>query len=544
MIKVMIVDDEIWVRESLKLAIEWEKYGFCIVAEAENADEATELFPTVLPDIVITDIRMGDTDGLDFLKTLYEKKPEIVRIILSGYRDFDYAQRAIQNGVSAYLVKPIDDDDLLRVLLAAKEKIENLQKKADKPRLFDEQFINISKTYLQKLCLGEFHDTKQIAESLAYFGVLFPQDPFYLAYIKPDPNKTDMAFPATNMLEKSVSDAINRYRKHSPYSTEVFSLPDATFVLLISVTGEKGLNFSPLFLLNTMQSIQSDVHDCTVSIGLSETHTGLDSLPVAFDEASSALKNAVSQNGKNLVYCGNTKCFDSVGEWKTLDSQKIIQAINDVDYEKCTHLLHTFFDRVTLQKQIHLEQLQNYVAESFVLIIHSIFHNSDDIEKVFGKDFQPFAEVLNCQNANDIKQWILQCFNTLFMDPNIYLQYSYRPEIQFAITRIRESYSTHITLEQLAEEINISVFHFSRLFKSETGMTFNQFLTNYRINVATNLLMEGNYRIYEVGAMVGYSNIDHFIRCFKKIHQCTPKKFQRQNAFPERRTMNRIPPEH
>ena len=123
MISVLIVDDEFWVRENLKIAFDWQEHGFSIVGEAANAHSAYELFLQLQPDVVIADIRMNTTNGLDLLESIHNISPETILIVISGYEEFDYARRAIASGVLAYLVKPIDDDDLREALLTAKARI-------------------------------------------------------------------------------------------------------------------------------------------------------------------------------------------------------------------------------------------------------------------------------------------------------------------------------------------------------------------------------------------------------------------------------------
>ena len=123
MLKVLVVDDEYYFRQALKVTIEWEKWGFEICDEAKNGKIALEKMNTLKPDIVIVDINMPVMDGLEFLHFLNELDINVKVIILTGHSEFNYAKQAVQLGVYNYILKPIDEDELLKCLLDIKNTI-------------------------------------------------------------------------------------------------------------------------------------------------------------------------------------------------------------------------------------------------------------------------------------------------------------------------------------------------------------------------------------------------------------------------------------
>lgn len=108
MFKVVFVDDEFLIVEGLKSIIDWESYNICVAGTALNACDGITLVKETKPDILITDIRMKGMDGLEMLKHIKETGYNGYIIILSGYQEFEYAQKAIENGVYRYLLKPVD----------------------------------------------------------------------------------------------------------------------------------------------------------------------------------------------------------------------------------------------------------------------------------------------------------------------------------------------------------------------------------------------------------------------------------------------------
>lgn len=122
-IKVMIIDDEYLIRNLIKNCIDWNELGVEIIGEASNAVEGINLINKEKPDIILTDINMPVTDGLDMSKCILEKYPDIKVIVITGYNEFEYAKRSIKIGVSDFILKPIDEDELRNSILKLKNEI-------------------------------------------------------------------------------------------------------------------------------------------------------------------------------------------------------------------------------------------------------------------------------------------------------------------------------------------------------------------------------------------------------------------------------------
>ena len=121
MYQIMLVEDEALVRESMAQNTNWEKFGFAPPHVFENGRQAADHLETVLPDVVITDICMPFLDGLELAKLVYERFPETIVVVLTGFSEFSYAQRAIRYHVHDYLLKPVSPrefDQLLQSLAA------------------------------------------------------------------------------------------------------------------------------------------------------------------------------------------------------------------------------------------------------------------------------------------------------------------------------------------------------------------------------------------------------------------------------------------
>lgn len=110
--KLIIVDDEEWVRYFIAHGIKWRKFGLQIAGEGENGKQGLELCRTHRPAVLITDIRMPGLDGVALFRTVHRELPQTRVLVLSGYDDFEYAREAIREDVFDYLLKPVSREVL------------------------------------------------------------------------------------------------------------------------------------------------------------------------------------------------------------------------------------------------------------------------------------------------------------------------------------------------------------------------------------------------------------------------------------------------
>lgn len=113
---VMVIEDQYHFRKGLVKMIEDSHFNWSVISEASNGLDALKILEAHQPDLILTDIRMPVMDGIEFVTMLRQKYPKTMVIILSGYRDFEYAQAAIKLGVIDYLVKPCTEEDITQML--------------------------------------------------------------------------------------------------------------------------------------------------------------------------------------------------------------------------------------------------------------------------------------------------------------------------------------------------------------------------------------------------------------------------------------------
>lgn len=150
--KLLLVDDEEWILEGFKLQLPWEKYGICLTDTAQNGADALEVLKEQQPSIVMTDIRMPKMDGLELAKYIYDHALPCEVIIVSGYADFEYAKKAIAYGVSAYITKPVEKEELETVIEEVLNRITIKREHQRKKEIGEQEIRNreLSERFLNK----------------------------------------------------------------------------------------------------------------------------------------------------------------------------------------------------------------------------------------------------------------------------------------------------------------------------------------------------------------------------------------------------------
>lgn len=164
----MIVDDEPIIREGLRVLIDWRQYGFEICGEAGNGREALELVKELEPNLMVVDVKMPVIDGLKLMELVRQIEPTIQFLVLSGYSEFAYAQRAIDLGALGYLLKPIDQRELTRKVNKAHQVLQRLYNTQTDRAILEICWGDAEQELVKQLCMAvEFGNQKQIATLVA-----------------------------------------------------------------------------------------------------------------------------------------------------------------------------------------------------------------------------------------------------------------------------------------------------------------------------------------------------------------------------------------
>lgn len=438
MISIMVVDDDYLVLKGIRQTIKWQEYGFQIVGEASNCEDALAVFQETQPDIVITDIRMGEGNGLDLAAAIKAVKPETHFVIISGYEQFEYAKRALEHGISAYLLKPIQNDELLSAMLMIQEKLEE----RSQIHQIKERIPSLKSQFIKALLQNQISSNEEIEKNCVLYHLKLPQKRFtvvklcidnYLSLTPLDIGQADEMIQAT--LEYTVK--LYEY----PLIYEKLDFCDYVLISPVDDTLNRVDAFSVMDFLNSLQDQFGTVSQNTFSAGISAAHDALLETGQAYEEAVEALRHKLKRGNNSIIkYTEVSKDTQALVSLSNEDIETVITCIKNVDYDGAIKVIQSFFAHVDTLNNVLISNLHHIIAEMFVMIFRAIFRDSEGITKVYGHMLQPFSEVRKYETIADIRDWTVRCINQIFEDPNIYLECTYHPEIQQAIAIILSDY--------------------------------------------------------------------------------------------------------
>ncbi|WP_162341507.1 response regulator [Paenibacillus paridis] len=507
MYKVLIVDDEHFIRERLVTMIPWGEYDLEVAGVAEDGASALELIEQLSPDIVISDIRMPDMTGLDMIARAAARKPDIRYIILSAYGEFDYARRALQLGVTDYLLKPTRPEELLQVLLKQADYLAQLQVQKQRVRRNQYYEESIRSQYIQELILGN-HPGYEWQEECANVGLEW--------MLKGELRLFLVTLEGHATIDKSAQFAVQNvlYELLSEY--EAVCAIRLSFGKWLLTTGGSAVEEE---LLSMAQRLYESIERFTkqkVHIMVSEAGQSPLELSRLFWETEKMMEymgesqeepiRFLRPSSRELAYLQWTKPMAELIEWmKGGETEQVVRWLN--------HLTPSFLEW-------ELGAARRWCFEWLTTIREHIQTGEENV--------LPDTENLKMRIAgqNKIKD-LLQFF---IHDIHHLIHQRHRKGshrlIRLALERMEIQYDRDIQLTTVAEELSISPVYLSELFKQQTGVTFRAHLLQVRMAAALRLLKDPTLKVYEVSYKVGYNKVEHFVKLFKKEYGMTPSEYR------------------
>ncbi|PHV69613.1 DNA-binding response regulator [Sporanaerobium hydrogeniformans] len=538
MIKVFLVEDEFAVRDRMKKNINWEDNGFLLVGEAGDGEMAYPMIQETQPDIIITDIKMPFMDGLELSRLIRETMPQTKIIILSGYDEFEYAKEAISIGVIEYLLKPIPAKKLLESM---KHVATIINKQKEQQRFYD------------KYKLDTYENEKQ--EKKQFFNDLMILKLSVSELIKRGKELSiELNSPKYNILliktfikDKEVNGywesslGIGRQLEDKLQQSQEYILFDREeegWVVLIK-GGSGSIKLLEKKGITLVEDILKKEENLSYCIGVGQEVNRLSELIRSFEAASKAIACSYIMPDKKVIY------HEQLGEYRPMREDESI-SIKNIDVTKFDKKPIESFLRNGLRSEVPLFS-QSYFKEmgtgvdslmfrqyimmniyfSVITFIKQLGYSEEYIVEVCG-DFKEVTTVI--QNKEDTKEALENILNQALQFRDRVSTNKYNLLLDEAKEYIREKYSEEtISLNSVAEYVNVSPSHFSTIFSQETGQTFISYLTEIRMEKAKELLRCSNMKTLEIGYAVGYKDPHYFSYLFKKTQQCTPKEYRKVN---------------
>lgn len=533
MYKLILVDDEEEVRKGVLKKIEWNKYGFEIVGEAENGREALDIAEKVIPDVVVTDIKMPFMDGIRLAEELKERFPTTKTIILTGFDEFEYAHKAIKLNVVEYVLKPISSKELIEVLVKTKEKLDNDIEQKKNIEILREHYTKslpiLKEKFLSSL-VGDRLRKEEIEEKSKNYNIDLQGYNFVVSIVNINYSSQSMDYEEKDLAAFSVLNIVNEVVDN--YNLGIVFIDNGRIVV-ITVCKKIERNDAISVTIRALEEIDYSIKKylkLSITIGVGTFFSHITDIGSSYQNALAALDyrmvmgenkiiwiEDVEPQGKNRVVFDETKERDLTSSLKLGNEDNLCVTIDNLFKE-------------IIEARASLKDYQIYLMEIVTTILKVAQNFRINTEGILGHNYNIFTELYKFNNLKEVRGWIKNIALKIMKSIAQGRKDSCKLIVEGAKEYIAEHFSdSDVSINKLCAHLHISPAYFSSIFKKETKMTFVNYLTQVRMDAAKVILKTTNLKSFEVAEKVGYSEPNYFSYCFKKYFGISPSEFRNSN---------------
>lgn len=470
-----IVDDESLVIKSLKSSIDWHKMGYEVIGEAGNGIEAYDRILELMPDIVFTDIRMPGISGLELIKKVNEVEPNIQFVVMSGYAEFVYVQKALSYGALGYCLKPFDEVEIESVLKRACNII-----RRNKWSLEMELLLVIND-------MSEY-GTGRRKEIIRQLGYHWEKDESTYVVVSQSMPKTGL-IQGTRVISFKIGKS--RHAQLVPASI-IDDFIDKLGELDFETAGSIGISFP----VNSEDKLSEAVEQACIAM-------------YQYFVTGRKMVYRYSESDKSKINDKLIKLRNYITSGDITETVKLLDSLEDTFSEGGYNIINAF-------------QVYNIVMYYNVAINNSAFeellYNYEQLINMFTnfKEMLTYLKSVIKQNDTPVQGNISDVRNE---------------NLRNILEYVADYYGEDISIQSISKKFTVNPCYLSQLFKRETGMTFTDYITDLRIKNACTLLQNTEMTINEVAEKVGFNDYYYFTRVFKKVTGSTPSQCRENIIF-------------
>lgn len=532
MYRMMVIDDEYWIREGLISTLDWQRYGFEIVGQAEDGDSGLELALELRPHLIFADVRMPGLDGIQMSERILQAMPDTKIIIVSGYDDYVYTRQSILLGIRDYLIKPIDADQLRRLVekLAAELKEQEQRKLQEIEHRYK---LNQSRKrhdaeVLSQLLTGrpDAIHRKENEDLLRWFRY-----DFYQAAIVRIENLRTVAQTYYSGDEDSVYFVLeNIAGELARPNTLFFQRYDERreFVVLMGRDGTEQEGEDALRVwCEKLVTVIAGFRKLEINIGMGGISPSADELSRSFQEAYQALGSIGIQDTFRIRFSGEKNEAQQLPLLAQLED-RFRELLERLQPKRMEEFLQLAFEQIRRERTLPRNALYAFLLQLLRLMERTLSAAMPE-RPLFLESADLAATLRRFESLEDIERWLTG--NVLFQLDVVRKQKL--PEAKEIIHLIREYMEAHffsddISLDQLSKKFFMSPYQISRLFKTEFDENLQSFLMRIRLEKAMQYLETSSLPVHDIAELVGYQDVKYFFRIFKKWAGITPAEYRKK----------------
>ncbi|MEK3884102.1 response regulator transcription factor [Paenibacillus sp. PL2-23] len=523
-VKILIVDDEVLIRQGVKHFMNWEQEGFQIVGEASNGEEALELIQRLRPHIVLTDIVMPVMDGEELTRQIKQQYPEIEIIILSSFGEFDYVRSTFQSGVADYILKPkLDIQHLLTVLKLTAERIPALaagqsgvvqsaasgqEAKATRGGVYSPSVERL----LERLMSG--YEADAVTEEIT---ALFPYALFRIAGIDTRGLPNGGAHEWSQLMESC---------KSLLPGAVIHELPEDGAIRACFINGDAAsMERLEAAVADSLRRQSSERSQTPVAISAAfrdvrELRTCYrDSLLALLDYSFYVPDIPVLTKKEGLAVTPHTPVFHLdrfIDEFKRGRFQQAFEDLRKHVYELAES---------AAAEVIAFKSLLGNIVFNVTVLLGNMKYDIKELDKNKYAYFKAIEDARFAREALERLEAFIGEAEACIADKSAAHGSTNMKKL---LDYIHEHYAEPLTLSDMARHFHFNPSYLSSYFSAHNSEGFVDYLHKVRIEKAEELLRQGDASIAQIGEMVGYSDHSYFTKVFKKLTGESPSRYRRQ----------------
>ncbi|MCI8751886.1 MAG: response regulator [Lachnospiraceae bacterium] len=490
---ILLADDEEDVIQVIIKKINWEELGFSVIGYANNGVKALEIIEELQPDVVMTDIKMPYMDGIELSNRIKAGFPATKILFFTGFDEFEYAKEAVHLEVEEYILKPVNSIELTNVFKQLKIKLDQEINEKRNVEILQKYYLEslplLQADFYSSLIEGRINEY-EIPKYLSDYQLSFP-GPFFCCLVIH--TSSNPVLKNESMISE-LTDECDRFCK---YAKRIIG---AVVTIGVGKTCRNILELSQSYRSARVAVSYRVIYGASRAINIKEI------VPQKIDKSSPSNDMELSNLFK-IIRLGSEK--------------DVIKAVGK-------YLDHTLFPK----KSLHQHHI--YVMELISTLYKFSINNDIDIED-FSTDIKKLYGSLLDLEPDALQKWLvgisLSCHDKLIVARNK----STQSLVDKAKEYVHNNYTDEeLSLDSVCNVLGVSNSYFSTIFKKETGNSFITYLTDYRMDRASCMLLETNEKSYIIAKNVGYTDPNYFSYVFKRCFGVSPSKYRTEHTENEK----------
>lgn len=508
----LIVEDERMTREGLIKSLDWPQIGITKVFKADNGEAGLFIAKRVMPDIVLTDIRMPRMDGITMAGRIREILPECRIIFLSAYSEIDYYKAAINLKAIRYLDKPIEAERLQAVISEAVAECTQLRRYKS---THDLHHLQERQKLADAICAGEDEDTLENEYKRLNLRTKFKNKDYCTAIMISfrldfeDETQEDLLHLASTLSELIIYPNLYTIRRKNRIALLLFT-PSEISAYHMEITCKK---------------LQDALSDYIYSISIGKTFRGLGNANKSYVAAKAVSdKTYLVPWGQAVYYREDTEKVAGLSAYAN-EKSEILRNLSDNREKEALDACLRLYQKLKTKKDL----IYHKARELYFEIISEVFHKADSLHLQIKEDEtgETISWIVHIEtyNLDELHEFLCRRISLFFTS----LEEAKNEKKQILVIKnyITKNYTDPaFSIGDISAFLHMSASHVCTMFKKETGDTINNYLTEYRLNKAKQYLKETLFTAAEISAKVGYRDSSYFGRIFRKHFEMTPNEYR------------------